>query len=102
MTSNMADCSSSSDSATSLSDYSDVEELLKCEAAPSIGQPFTGIQPGRFEPPGRSSESVYGRPGAMTVKRRENFQFKIRTTKQRTVKSCAKLACNFFRRRLNC
>ena len=28
MISNMADCSSSSDSATSLSDYSDVEELL--------------------------------------------------------------------------
>ena len=57
MISNMADCSSSSDGATSLSDYSDVEELLKCEAAPSIGQPFTGIQPGRFEPPGRSSEA---------------------------------------------
>ena len=30
---------------------------------------------------------VYGRPGAMTVKRRENFQFKILTTKQRTVKN---------------
>ena len=35
---------------------------------------------------------VYGQPGAMTVERRENFQFKIQTTKQRTVKSCAKLA----------
>ena len=30
---------------------------------------------------------VYGRPRAMTVKRRENFQFKIRTTRQRTVKN---------------
>ena len=30
---------------------------------------------------------VYGRPGAMTVERRENFQFKIQTTKQRTVKN---------------
>ena len=57
MISNMADCSSSSDSATSLSDYSDVGELLECEAPESIGQPFTGIQPRRFEPPGRSSEA---------------------------------------------
>ena len=31
----------------------------------------------------------------MTVKRRENFQFKIRTTKQRTVKSSAKLVISF-------
>ena len=33
MISNMADCSSSSDSATSLFDYSDVEELLDISAA---------------------------------------------------------------------
>ena len=33
MISNMADCSSSSDSATSLSDYSDVEELLDIRGA---------------------------------------------------------------------
>ena len=35
----------------------------------------------------RSPGTVYGRPGAMTVERRENFQFKIQTTKQRTVKN---------------
>ena len=30
---------------------------------------------------------VYRRPGTMTVERRENFQFKIQTTKQRTVQN---------------
>ena len=35
----------------------------------------------------------------MTVRSRENFQFKIGQQKQRTVKSCAKLACHFFRRK---
>ena len=30
---------------------------------------------------------VYGQPGTMTVERHENFQFKIQTTKQRTVKN---------------
>lgn len=35
----------------------------------------------------RSPGTVYGQPGAMTVERRENFQFKIQTTKQRTVKN---------------
>ena len=45
------------DSATSLSDYSDVEKLLECEAPESIGQPFTGIQPRRFEPPRWSFET---------------------------------------------
>ena len=48
-----ADYSSSSDSATSSSDYLVVE----CEASESKGQPFTGIQPWRFEPPERSSEA---------------------------------------------
>ena len=35
----------------------------------------------------RSPGTVYGRPEDMTVERRENFQFKIQTTKQRTVKN---------------
>ena len=57
MISNMADSSSLSDSSTSSSDYSDIEELLECKAPESRGQPFTGIQPWRFEPPGRSHEA---------------------------------------------
>ena len=57
MISDMADSSSLSDSSTSSSDYSDIEELLECEAPESRGQPFTGIQPWRFEPPGRSHEA---------------------------------------------
>ena len=39
----MADSSSLSDSSTSSSDYSDIEELLECEAPESRGQTFTGI-----------------------------------------------------------
>ena len=57
MISNMADSSSSSESCTSSTDSSDIDELLECEAPESTGQPFTSIQPWRFEPPGRSSEA---------------------------------------------
>ena len=44
----MADSSSLSDSSTSSSDYSDIEDLLEREAPESRGQPFTGIKPWRF------------------------------------------------------
>ena len=54
----MADSSSLSDSSCSSSDYSDVEKRLECEAPESIGQPFTGIQPWRFEPPGTRSREA--------------------------------------------
>ena len=57
MISNMDDSSSSSESCTSSTDSSDLEELLECEAPESTGQPFTGIQPWRFEPPGGSFEA---------------------------------------------
>ena len=53
---NMADSDSSSESSTSVSDYSDLEGLTTVELTDEVLEPFTGIQPWCFEPPGRSGE----------------------------------------------
>ena len=53
----MADSSSSSDSSTS----SNLEEAFENNAYAEEVEPFMGIQPWRFEPPGRNEEFVpYG------------------------------------------
>ena len=52
----MADSDSSSESSTSVSDYSDLEGLTTVELTDEVLEPFTGIQPWCFEPPGRSGE----------------------------------------------
>ena len=59
----MADCNSSSDSATSLFDYSDVEELVECEVEGSPPQEFNPGVLSRLE----------GRPKLMKVVRRQKI-----------------------------
>ena len=52
----MADCSSDGSSDTSGSDSSDFEVAVEGEMMESNVEPFQGIQPWRFEPPGRNTE----------------------------------------------
>ena len=53
----MAESSESSESLTSGSDTSDFEGVLEEETDENELQPFCGIHPWRFEPPGRTCET---------------------------------------------
>ena len=52
----MADSNNSDNTSTSASDSSDLEVTVEDEIAESNMEPFQGIQPWRFEPPGRNNE----------------------------------------------
>ena len=52
----MADSNNSDSTSTSASDSSDLEVTVEDEIAESNMEPFQGIQPWRFEPPGRNHE----------------------------------------------
>ena len=53
----MADSDSSSESSTSASDFSDFEEPIGGDEPVKEVEPFCGIEPWRFEPPGRAVET---------------------------------------------
>ena len=53
---NMADSNNSDSTSTSASDSSDLEAAGEDELAEFNVEPFQGIQPSRFEPPGRNTE----------------------------------------------
>ena len=52
----MADSNNRDSTSTSASDSSDLEVAREDEIAESNVEPFQGIQPWRFEPPGRNTE----------------------------------------------
>ena len=52
----MADSNHSDSTSTLASDSSDLEAALEDEIDESNVEPFQGIQPWRFEPPGRNTE----------------------------------------------
>ena len=63
--SKMADSESSGESSTSASDFSDFKEAIGGIVPVNEAEPFCGIQPWRFEPPGRAVE---------TQEREEDFE----------------------------
>ena len=54
---NMADSNSSSEPSDSASDSSDFEVMIGDNTAENLMEPFSGIQPWRFEPPSRTREA---------------------------------------------
>lgn len=57
MITNMAESNSSSESSTSASDSSDFEGAIGADLSGDEIEPFRGIEPWRFEPPGRATET---------------------------------------------
>ena len=53
----MAESNSSSESSTSASDSSDFEGAIAADLSGDEIEPFRGIEPWRFEPPGRATET---------------------------------------------